>query len=145
MSKGHDRAADCWSYGCLVYEMLVGTTPFYRPHSTQLEMFKRIVNKDYDMPRYIEKEAAKLIRALLVRKPAERLGNLSRGYLDVKSHDWFAKSGISFGYMLSKTQKAPWKPKVKNIFDASNFDSYEDEPACDEAVYPEEQEMFKDF
>lgn len=108
-------------------------------------MFKRIVNKKYVMPDFIDAEASKLIRALLMRKPPQRLGNLSRGYLDVKSHEWFANSGISFTALLTKTQKAPWKPQVKNIFDASNFDSFPEEPSQDEPLYPEEQELFTNF
>ena len=28
LSKGHDKSADYWALGCLVYELLVGRTPF---------------------------------------------------------------------------------------------------------------------
>ena len=28
LSKGHDKSADYWALGCLVYELLIGHTPF---------------------------------------------------------------------------------------------------------------------
>lgn len=145
MSKGHDRSADYWSFGVLVYEMLVGTTPFYRPNSSQLDMFKRIVNREFTMPSYICKDAAKLIKALLVRKPAQRLGNLSRGYLDIKSHEWFPSSEISFAALLQKTQKAPWKPKIKDSFDASNFDHFPEEHEKEKPLSAKEEAQFENF
>lgn len=146
MSKGHDKAADYWSYGVLVYELFVGVTPFYRPHSTQLEMFKRIATGKFTMPSYIDPQAAKLIRnGLLVRKPAERLGNLSRGYLDIKASDWFTKSGISWGAIMQKRQRAPWKPRIKNKFDSSHFDRMEEEHTREDPLTAEEQTQFASF
>ena len=146
MSKGHDKAADYWSYGVLVYELFVGVTPFYRPHATQLDMFKRIASGQFTMPSYIDPLAAKLIRnGLLVRKPAERLGNLSRGYLDIKASDWFTKSGVSWGALMQKQQRAPWKPKIKNAFDASNFDTMHEEHVYEDPLTAEEQALFAAF
>ena len=41
LSKGHDKSADYWALGCLIYELLVGHTPFQ--HDNQQEIFKRII------------------------------------------------------------------------------------------------------
>ena len=147
MSKGHDKAVDYWAFGCLVYELLVGVTPFYRSNASQLDMFKLIVRGQFVVPSHVAPEAAKLFKGgLLRRKPAERLGNLSKGYLDVKASQWFALSGINFGDVLQKKQAAPWTPKVKNPFDSSNFDNYRDDgPQREMSLNDREQSIFDDF
>ena len=147
MSKGHDKAVDYWAFGCLVYELLVGVTPFYRNNSSQLEMFKRIVKCQSVIPSFVDAEAASLFRGgLLTRRPSERLGNLSKGYLDVKANKWFALSGINFGTVMQKKQNPPWKPIVKDPFDSSNFDNYKDTgPIREVSLTPEEQAFFSAF
>lgn len=146
MSKGHDKAADYWSFGVLVYELFVGVTPFYRPHASQLEMFKRIVSGNFTMRSYIDPQAAKLIKnGLLIRKPAERLGNLSKGYLDIKASDWFTKSGISWPALLHKQQQAPWKPTIKDKFDTSNFDNVREVYTKEDPLSADEQRQFALF
>jgi len=115
MSKGYDKAVDYWSYGVLVYELLVGQSPFYRPKTSQMDMFKRIVLMKYDFPKCVDDRAASLIEKLLVRRPSNRLGNLARGYLDIKSHVWFQLEGIDFKKIVKKEMEAPWKPEPKDL------------------------------
>jgi len=41
MSKGHDKAVDYWAFGVLIYELMVGQSPFFQKHGSQMDMFKR--------------------------------------------------------------------------------------------------------
>jgi serine/threonine protein kinase len=33
---GHDKAVDWWALGILIYEMLIGCTPFFNPNKSML-------------------------------------------------------------------------------------------------------------
>jgi hypothetical protein len=83
------------------------------------------------------------------RRPSERLGNLSDGYLGVKSHPWFKEEGIVFSKVLKKVFKAPWIPEVKDpLVLSSTFDDHTTEDVdVDEGrkLTRYEQEVFRDF
>jgi len=148
MSKGHDKAVDYWSFGVLCYELQCGSSPFYKPHLKQIEMFKRIVMGKYVIPDYVQEEAGDMIKKLLVRRDTERLGNLAKGHLDIKSHPWYEKSGIDFKSIIQRGSPAPWKPVLKNPLDSSNFDDfsrYENEKYTGRRLTKSEQDKFKDF
>jgi CRP-like cAMP-binding protein len=149
MSKGHDQAVDYWAFGVIVYELLVGHTPFYQRGSSQMDMFKRIVLVVYETPDFVSDSARTMIEKLLVRKQSLRLGNLANGCLDIKDQPWFRESGINFRNILSKSVQAPWKPPIHDPLDASNFDDmsvYEHERSSRQRqLTREEQELFKGF
>ena len=148
MSKGHDQAVDYWAFGVVIYELLVGHSPFYKSGSSQVDMFKRIVLVKYDIHDFVSLTAEDLIEKLLVRRQRKRLGNLAGGYLDVKRHPWFKQSGIRFKKVLRKEAAAPWIPDVKDPLDASNFDDmsfYEKERESHRKLTKEEHEVFIGF
>ncbi|KAL7581717.1 hypothetical protein ACA910_022257 [Epithemia clementina (nom. ined.)] len=148
VSKGHDKAVDYWSFGVLCFELLAGVSPFFKSGSSQMDMFKRIVRGKFPMPPFFSASAADLISRLLVRKEMERLGNLSRGYLDIKLHPWYEESNANFASIFHKQSTAPWRPIVKDPLDSSNFDDYselEHEDDYGRRLKKEEQEIFKNF
>jgi serine/threonine protein kinase len=150
MSKGHDHAVDYWAFGVMVFELLVGHTPFYQRGSSQMDMFKRIVLVKYTIPDFVSESARTMIEQLLVRKQSNRLGNLANGYLGIKEQPWFHESGIDFKHILEKRVDAPWKPYIHDPLDASNFgdmSSLEHERNREQhrPLTREEHEVFKDF
>mmetsp|Transcript_52328 Transcript_52328/g.126549 ORF Transcript_52328/g.126549 Transcript_52328/m.126549 type:complete len:176 (-) Transcript_52328:1345-1872(-) len=146
MSKGHDKAVDYWSFGVLIYEMLVGQSPFYMYGTDQVSLFKRIVMVKYSCPPYVSDDAKDIMKKLLTRRQASRLGNLSRGTNDVREHPWFTT--LDFKKLNEKKLKAPWIPKISNPLDARNFDDFsqvEKEKFRGRPLNAKEQKMFESF
>eukprot|EP00566_Odontella_aurita_P000411 CAMPEP_0113529652 /NCGR_PEP_ID=MMETSP0015_2-20120614/2512_1 /TAXON_ID=2838 /ORGANISM="Odontella" /LENGTH=868 /DNA_ID=CAMNT_0000428305 /DNA_START=333 /DNA_END=2939 /DNA_ORIENTATION=+ /assembly_acc=CAM_ASM_000160 len=148
LSRGHDKGADYWSWGVLIYEMIVGVTPFYDHGIEQLELFKKIVQGRFIFPRSLmSTEARDIVRKLLTVRPSNRLGVLAGGDRDIRGHPWFAD--FDFDAMMNKEIKAPWVPKLKDPLDVSNFDNWDhlDTPPDkkQKALNVKEQDMFKDF
>ncbi|KAF6778207.1 hypothetical protein AHF37_02230 [Paragonimus kellicotti] len=67
---GHSFEVDCWSLGCILYTLLVGSPPF---ETNKLEeTYARIKQNEYKIPYRISAPASKLIRALLHAEPSMR-------------------------------------------------------------------------
>lgn len=143
-SKGHDKAADYWAFGVLVYEMLVGRSAFYVRGADNIALFKNIVCVKYSIPRAVNGFAQDLIKKLLVRNQATRIGNLSRGHLDIMEHAWF--QAINFATLTHKEMKAPWVPDVQDPFDVSNFEKMKDaKESRSKPLSKKDQELFETF
>jgi protein kinase A len=148
MSKGHNHAVDYWSFGVLLYEMMVGRSPFNKPGAKQMDMFKHIVLVNYEAPKFMEPQSKDLVSKLLKRNVGERLGMLCRGHFDVRDHPFFSNAGINFKKLIKKELTPPWQPKVKDPFDSANFDDFsaiENEKDMGAALTEEEQKMFEGF
>ena len=50
LNEGHDLAVDYWALGVLVYEMVVGTPPFYA--EDPMEVYEKILRLFYIMCMY---------------------------------------------------------------------------------------------
>ena len=143
LSKGHDKSADYWALGCLVYELLVGHTPFQ--HDNQQEIFKRIIQSTryLHFPKAVDSGAVDLITKLLAANPAYRLGNLQGGADDIMNHVWFKKSKFDWNQLYAKKIKAPYAPKIKDPLDTSNFDPYPEDAYI--PPYTGRQDIFEGF
>jgi len=149
LSKGHDSGVDYWAFGVLIYEMLVGRSPFYSYGTDQVSLFKRIVQVKYAFPPggMVTEPAQDLIQRLIVRRQANRFGCLARKDMDVRDHYWF--NVIDVDKLLRKKIPAPWVPKIKDALDASHFDSYrhvENEPPSNKPnITEQQQQLFEKF
>ena len=87
--EGHNKAADWWSYGILLYEMLYGVSPFYSKNTEK--MFDLITKSDLKFPKdkKISEEAKDLIKKLLVKD--KNLWKFSYDSL-LKAYEQYVKS-----------------------------------------------------
>ena len=68
-------AADLWALGCLLYRMLVGSTPFAA--ASEYLIFERITSHDLQIPDTIPASARDLLTQLLDDESAKRIGRHS--------------------------------------------------------------------
>ena len=85
---GYDKSVDWWAVGILIYEMIVGVTPFF--HSNRLTMNKKIINEKVRWPSNIRCSplVQDLVSKLLNKNASQRLGT-TRGATEILEHPWF--------------------------------------------------------
>lgn len=114
----YTRAVDWWGLGVLIYEMLVGESPF--PGDDEEEVFDSIVNEEVRYPRFLSEEAISIMRRLLRKNPEKRLGFSERDAEDVKKQSFFRD--LKWDDLLQRKVRPPFVPTVRAPEDVSNFD-----------------------
>lgn len=144
----YTKSVDWWSYGIVIYEMLTGYPPFYSDNIGTV--YQQIVNNEPRMSANISEVAQSLIQGLLSKDPDSRLGSGPEDFEAIKKHPFF--SSIHWDDVYHKKIPMPWKPKVKNELDTSNFDQcFTDDQAGIPislevgSVSPSMQQQFQDF
>ncbi|XP_055612335.1 ribosomal protein S6 kinase 2 beta isoform X3 [Uranotaenia lowii] len=116
--KGHTFAADWWSFGVLMFEMLTGNLPFHG--SNRNDTMNQILKTKLGMPENLSPEAQSLLRALFKRNPQNRLGVGPNGIDDIKRHEFF--SNVDWDAFERKEVRPPFIPAVSRD-DAFYFDT----------------------
>ncbi|XP_053182228.1 serine/threonine-protein kinase N2-like [Scomber japonicus] len=144
----YTRAVDWWGMGVLIFEMLVGESPF--PGEDEEEVFDSIVNDDVQYPASLPPDAVSIIQKLLKRNPLKRLGAGERDANELKGEKFFET--IDWEALLAKKVKPPFLPSIKESVDVSNFDSeftrlqpILSPPSKPFILSAEQQEAFADF
>ena len=116
MIKGepHDKTVDWWAMGILMYEMLIGVTPFFNRNKQML--FTKIKNSKVIFPdrkKYkidFSDNLVDLVQKLLTKDKETRLG--AKGDLkEIMAHPFF--SDINFDELVAGTIKPPFKPEIE--------------------------------
>ncbi|PQP97054.1 serine/threonine-protein kinase AtPK1/AtPK6 [Prunus yedoensis var. nudiflora] len=118
LSKGHNKDADWWSIGILLYEMLSGQPPF--THANRKKLQERIIKEKVKLPPYLTSEAHSLLRGLLQKDPLQRLGSGPNGGDNIKSHKWFRS--INWKKLEARELLPKFKPDVSGKDCTANFD-----------------------
>ena len=117
LGRGHCARVDLWSLGVLVFELLMGATPFADEHSDEMQVCRRIVKAKPRVPRRwgaTERRAKELLKRLLAREPMKRLGGLKRGFDDIKDHPWFHEDeDFDFSTLVTRACEPPWVPAAR--------------------------------
>jgi serine/threonine protein kinase len=116
--KPYTKAVDWWSFGILVYEMLVGIPPFYSENTNRL--YRAILHDSIVFPEEISQRAKDFISKLLMKMPAARLGAGDDDQEEVMKHPFF--SGYDWEDVMEKRIVPEWVPNIKTELDVSNFD-----------------------
>ncbi|XP_037822242.1 cGMP-dependent protein kinase 1 isoform X1 [Lucilia sericata] len=119
LDRGHDRSVDYWALGILIFELLVGKTPFRGQN--QIKIYQQILGgiDVVQMPSKIPKSAQGLIKALCKQLPAERLGYQRKGILDIKRHSWF--DSLDWQKLRNKQLPSPIKRPITSNTDLQYF------------------------
>ncbi|XP_061609304.1 rho-associated protein kinase 2-like isoform X6 [Phyllopteryx taeniolatus] len=131
---GHyGRECDWWSVGVVMYELLVGETPFYA--ESLVGTYGKIMNHKNSLifPDDVEmsQEAKDLICAFLTDREV-RLGRT--GVEEIKSHPFFKSDQWTFDNIRETVP--PVVPELNSDIDTRNFDDIEDDKGAVETFPP---------
>eukprot|EP01012_Entosiphon_sulcatum_P050978 TRINITY_DN6997_c0_g2_i1.p1 TRINITY_DN6997_c0_g2~~TRINITY_DN6997_c0_g2_i1.p1 ORF type:complete len:390 (+),score=58.86 TRINITY_DN6997_c0_g2_i1:18-1187(+) len=113
--KEYGIAVDWWSFGALLFEMLLARPPFYSPNLNK--MYKAILTKRPMIPRdAMSPAAADLCLKLLEKDPSKRLALAS----DVKRHPFFAT--VNWSAVYERRVRPPFVPNVASPTDLAMCD-----------------------
>ena len=119
--KGHKHSfvSDFYSYGVLIYELLVGFNPFlqHEDSKTLCEIKTNFVKKDLILVNGLQsasKDCLDILEKLLEGDPEKRLGSKG-GAKEVMEHPWY--KSIDFDGLAEDSINPPFTPEVKT----SNF------------------------
>ena len=125
---GYNKSHDFWTLGIILYEMLIGCTPFL--DSDPLKIYQKINIGKILFPNNFEKNTKFIIRHFLNLDPHKRLGCSKNGIADIVDDPFFKE--FDWKGLLYKNLDAPFIPEVNGHLDTSNYKKIEDKNENDD-------------
>ncbi|KAI8871675.1 kinase-like protein, partial [Ramicandelaber brevisporus] len=146
MEQPYDKSVDWWAFGVLIYEMILGRPPF--SGSDENETFDAILEEEVLYPVSMSRDSVSICQMLMEREPQRRLGAGPADAEEIKAHAFFR--GTVWDDVLNKRVAVPFRPRIKDAMDISNFDREftSERPIItptNSILKPREQEEFSDF
>lgn len=133
--SGHDKSVDWWALGILLYEMIIGVTPFFNKNRNMLMMKIQQAKVVFpDRKKYkidYSDEILDLISRLLDKDKTKRLGSGKDDFVDVLQHPCFKNLNIED--LENKRIPAKFKPNCKK--DLKKYFNAQDSPAAISDTY----------
>jgi len=132
-SCGHTNAVDWWTFGILVYELLVGHPPFdgLDPMARYKKILVGMSAAKFPPGRFKNPSSIDFIKEVCHKDPGMRLPMRPGGVkANLYPHNFF--SGHDWVALENRTLEPPYKPVVRSRSDISNFMSSEEE--CPPAI-----------
>ena len=152
--KGHDKSVDWWALGVLIYEMLIGVTPFFNKNRelllTKIQKSKVVFPDRNKYKIKYSDEIADLITKLLDRDVSKRLGSKD-DFTEILSHPVF--KDIKIEDLEANKVTPPFKPNISTK-DLSKYFNVSEEaaiiqdtyiPMKDKKLIDKNKDAFKDF
>uniref|UniRef100_UPI00358DDFF0 protein kinase C delta type-like isoform X2 n=1 Tax=Myxine glutinosa TaxID=7769 RepID=UPI00358DDFF0 len=105
---------DWWSFGVLLYEMLIGWSPFYG--NSQDQVYEAIQRGKPQLPRWLTDASQDILLQLFNLDHTKRLGAVG----DIRAQEFF--KNIVWSDVEQRKMSPPFKPTVVSQSDCSNFD-----------------------
>ena len=135
---GYNKTIDFWQLGILLYEMLVGYTPFI--DTDPIQLFNKIRNCKIIFLKKMDKNAKNIIRHFLTIDINKRLGCTKKGIYEIIQNPFF--EGFDWEGLLHRNLEPPFIPKINHIY-LSNYKKIDDIHIEDNNIaIPKEKDPF---
>lgn len=122
LNQGHNTAADWWSLGVLMFELLVGAPPFFS--EDRMTVYKQALSGKVAYPSHVSRFARHLISQFLQTAPSKRIGSLRGGVVDIKSHPFF--KDFDWEALETRKMKCPMVFELEGPKDTQHYGQYEE-------------------
>eukprot|EP00933_Yihiella_yeosuensis_P026252 TRINITY_DN20371_c1_g1_i2.p1 TRINITY_DN20371_c1_g1~~TRINITY_DN20371_c1_g1_i2.p1 ORF type:complete len:680 (+),score=119.99 TRINITY_DN20371_c1_g1_i2:243-2282(+) len=103
---------DIWSCGVILFALVCGFLPF--EDQNHAELYKKILNAEYEMPNFVSSEVADLIAGMLTTDPDKRMK-----LADIRGHVWYRQ--IPEASLIDREEQGCLEEDILDQLDSYGF------------------------